>query len=153
MDYDDYPYRRPSDWSCITNPQYDKHGREIPEFRSYYDSEPGSLTSHTKEADDIDARLASLDQKLMIHNLRILTLKNVGGNNKRMEGGKSEHLPQHTYLGNKGKHDLFDEWMDNIKHLDAFVTDKSTDMEIDKEATDYMDEDLAVLMLREERTY
>ena len=89
----------------------------------------------------------------MIHSLRILTLKNVGGNNKRIEGGKSEHLPQHTYLGNKGKHDLFDEWMDNIKHLDAFVTDKSTDMEIDKEATDYMDEDLAVLMLREERTY
>ena len=70
-----------------------------------------------------------------------------------MEGGKSEHLPQHTYLGNKGKHDLFDEWMDNIKHLDAFVTDKSADMEIDKEATDYMDEDLTVLMLREERTY
>ena len=48
---------------------------------------------------------------------------------------------------------MFDEWMDNIKRLDAFVTDKSTDMEIDKEAMDYMDEDLAVLMLREEGTY
>ena len=43
-----------------------------------------------------------------------------------MEGGESEHLPQHTYLGNKGKHDLFDEWMDNIERLDAFMTNKPT---------------------------
>ena len=43
--------------------------------------------------------------------------------------------------------------MDNIKRLDAFVTDKPTNMEIDEEATDYMDEDPAVLMLREEGTY
>ena len=42
--------------------------------------------------------------------------------------------------------------MDNIECLDAFVTDKPTDMEIDDEATDYMDEDLTVLMLREEGT-
>ena len=42
----------------------------------YYDSEPGSLTPHTEKMDDIDARLATLDQKLMVHSLRILTLKN-----------------------------------------------------------------------------
>ena len=70
-----------------------------------------------------------------------------------MEGGESEHLLQHTYLGNKGKHNLFDEWMDSIEHLDAFVSNKPTDMEIDKEATDYMDEDPTILMLREEGTY
>ena len=70
-----------------------------------------------------------------------------------MEGGELEHLPQHTYLGNKGKHDLFDEWVDNIEHLDAFMTNKPTNMEIDEEATDYMDEDPIVLMLREEGTY
>ncbi|KAK9991583.1 hypothetical protein SO802_026568 [Lithocarpus litseifolius] len=40
VDYDDYPYRRPSDWRCITDvnlrsgPQYDKHGREIPKLGS-----------------------------------------------------------------------------------------------------------------------
>ena len=43
--------------------------------------------------------------------------------------------------------------MDSIECLDAFVTDKPTDMEIDEEATDYMDEDPAVLMLREKGTY
>ena len=66
-----------------------------------------------------------------------------------MEGGESEHLPQHTYVGNKGKYDLLDEWMDSIKRLDAFEFSKPTDMEIDDEATDYMDEDPARLMLRE----
>ena len=108
-----------------------------------------ALTPHTYEEDDIDARLAPLDEKLMVHSLRIMTLENAGGNNGRMEGGESEHLPQHTYVGNKGKHDLLDEWMDSIKHLDAFEFSKPTDMEIDDEATDYMDEDLARLMLRE----
>ena len=54
---------------------------------------------------------------------------------------------------NKGKHDLFGEWMDNIERPDALVTDKPTDMEIDDEAMDYTDEDPAVLMLREEKTY
>jgi len=48
---------------------------------------------------------------------------------------------------------LFDEWMDSIERLDAFVTNKPIDMEIDKEATDYMYEDPTVLMLREEGTY
>ena len=43
--------------------------------------------------------------------------------------------------------------MDNIERLDAFVTDKLTDMEVKEEVTDYMDEDLTVLMLREERAY
>ena len=159
VDYDGYPYKRPSDWSCITDvssrssPQYDKHGKEIPKFGSYYDSEPGSLTPHTEEKDDIDARLVALDQKLMVHNLRSMTLENAGGDNERMEGGESKHLPQHTYLGNKGKHDLFNEWMDSIEHLDAFVTDKPINMEIDDEAIDNMDEDPAILMLREEGTY
>ena len=79
----------------------------------------------------------------MVHSLRILTLENAECNNERMEGGELEHLPQHTYLCNKGKHDLFDEWMDSIERLDAFVTDKPTD---------YMDEDSTILMLREEGT-
>ena len=53
-----------------------------------------------------------------------------------MEGGELEHLPQHTYLGNRGKHDLFDEWMDSIERLYAFVTNKPTDMKVDEEAMD-----------------
>ena len=85
----------------------------------------------------------------MVHSLKIMTFENAGGNNGRMEGGESEHLPQHTYVGNKGKYDLLDEWMDSIKRLDAFEFSKPTDMEIDDEATDYMDEDPARLMLRE----
>ena len=89
----------------------------------------------------------------MVHSLRILTLKNAGGNNERIEGGELEHLPQHTYLSNKGKHNLFDEWMDSIERLDPFMIDKPIDMEIVEEAMDYMDEDPAVLMLREEGTY
>ena len=43
--------------------------------------------------------------------------------------------------------------MDSIEHLDTYVTDKSTNMEIDGEGTDYMNEDLMVLMLREEGTH
>ena len=86
----------------------------------------------------MNVRLATLDQKLMVHNLRILTLENAECNNERVEGGESEHLPQHTYLGNKGKNDLFDEWIDSIKCLDAFMTNKPTYMEIDEEAINYM---------------
>ena len=56
-----------------------------------------------------DAKLAVLDQKLIVHNLRIMTLENVEHNEERMEESESEHLPQPTYLGNRGKHDLFDE--------------------------------------------
>ena len=56
-----------------------------------------------------------------------------------MEESESEHLPQPTYLGNRGKHDLFDEWMDSIEHLDAFVTDNPTDMKVEEEDIDYMD--------------
>ena len=88
----------------------------------------------------------------MVHNLKILTLENAEGDNEKMEEGELEHLLQHTHLSKKGKHDLFDEWMDSIEHLDAFVTDKPTNMEIDDEATDYMDEDPALLMLREDGT-
>ena len=93
--------------------------------------------------------MAALDQKLMVHSLRILTLENAKGDNEKMEEGESKHLPQHTHL-NKGKHDLFDEWMDSTERLDAFMIDKPTNMEIDNEATDYMDEDPAILILREE---
>ena len=43
--------------------------------------------------------------------------------------------------------------MDSIERLDAYVTDKPIDMEIDGEGTNYMDEDPMVLMLREEETH
>ena len=90
VDYDGYPYRHPLDWSCITDvssrsdPRYDKHGREIPELGSYYDSELGSPTLNTEEEDDLDARLAALDQKLMVHSLRMMTLENAESSNERM---------------------------------------------------------------------
>ncbi|KAK9997796.1 hypothetical protein SO802_017399 [Lithocarpus litseifolius] len=83
IDYDDHSYGRPSDWSYITNvssrsdPQYDNHGREIPKLGSFHNLELGSLTLFTKEEDDIDARLATLDRKLMIHNFRNLTLESL----------------------------------------------------------------------------
>ena len=159
MYHDVYPYRHLSNCCDITNvssrsgPRYDKHGREVPELGSYYYSESSPPTPHAKEKDDIDARLAALDQKLMVHSLRIMTLENVEGNDERMEGGESKNLPQPTYLGNKGKHNLFDEWMDSIEHLDAFVIDKPTDIEVEEEAMDYMDVDPTVLMLREEGAY
>ena len=107
VDYDDYHYRRPLAWSYITDVssrsghRYDKHGREIPELGSYYNSKPRSLAPHTEEEDDIDARLAALDQKLMVHNLRILTLENAEGDNEKMEEGELEHLPQYTHFSNK----------------------------------------------------
>ncbi|KAL0005257.1 hypothetical protein SO802_012818 [Lithocarpus litseifolius] len=118
-----------TDWTDITNvssrsgPRYDKHGREVSELGSYDHSKPSSPTPHTEEEDDIDARLAALDQKLMVHNLRIITLENGEWNKERMEKSESKHLPQPIYLGNRGKHDLFDEWMDSIECLDAFMTD------------------------------
>nr|XP_023874801.1 uncharacterized protein LOC111987328 [Quercus suber] len=129
------------------------HGKEILELGSYYDSEPGSLTSYTKDEDDINARLAALDQKLMINSLRYITLESLEDDNTKMEGGESKHLLQHTHLSNKGKQDLFSEWINSIEPLDAFVDDKPTNMEIDDEATDFMDEDPVVLMLMEEETY
>ena len=49
--------------------------------------------------------------------------------------------------------DLFDEWMDSKECLDAFVTDKPTDMEVEEEITDDMDVDPTVLMLGEEGAY
>ena len=55
-------------------------------------------------------------------------------------------------MGNRGKHDLFDEWMDSIERLDAFLTDKPIDMEFE-EITDDMDVDPTVLMLGEEGAY
>ena len=82
MYHDEYPYGHLSDWSDITNvssrfgPRYDNHGREVLELGSYNESEPSTLTLHTVEDDDIDARLAALNQKLMVHSLRIMTLEN-----------------------------------------------------------------------------
>ena len=159
IDYDDYPYGRPLDWSCITDgssrsgPQYDKHGREIPKLRSFHNSELGLLTLYTEEEDDIDARLATLDRKLMmIYSFRNLTLESLEGEDKKMEGNDLEYLPQYIRPSNKGKQDLFGEWMDSIERLDAYVTDKLTDMEVDDRGTDYMDEDPLVLMLKEKGT-
>jgi len=40
--------------------------------------------------------------------------------------------------------------MDSIERLDAFVTNKPTDMEVEEEAIDYIDVDPTVLMLRKE---
>ena len=115
---------------------------------SNYDSEPSTPTLHIVEDDDIDARLVALDQKLMVHNLRIMILKNVKRNKERMEGSEPEHLPQPTDLGSRGKYELFNEWMDSMECLDAFVTDKPIDMEVEEEATNYMDLDPTILMLR-----
>ncbi|KAL0011206.1 hypothetical protein SO802_006314 [Lithocarpus litseifolius] len=72
MYHDEYPYGHFSDWSDITNvssrssPRYNKHGREVPKLGSYYDLEPSSPIPYTEKEDDIDARLAALNQKLMV---------------------------------------------------------------------------------------
>ena len=63
------------------------------------------------------------------------------------------NISRSTDLGNKDKRDLFDEWMDSIERLDAFVTNNPTDMEVEDEATDYTDVDPTVLILREEGAY
>ncbi|KAK9989044.1 hypothetical protein SO802_029283 [Lithocarpus litseifolius] len=99
MYHDEYPYSHLSDWSDINNvnsrsgPRYDKHRREVPELGSYYDLEPSLPILHTEEEDDIDARLAALDQKLMVYSFKIMTLENAQRNEERMEESKSEHLP------------------------------------------------------------
>ena len=90
IDYD--VYRRPSNWSCITDvssrscPRYDKHSREIPELGSFHNLELSSLTPYTEEEDDIDARLATLDRKLMIHSFRNLALEEFEDEYERMGG-------------------------------------------------------------------
>ena len=89
----------------------------------------------------------------MIHNFRNLTLESLEGKDEGMEGNESEYLPQYIHPSIKGKQDLFGEWMDNIECLDAYVTNKTTDMENDGEAKDYMDKDPMVLMLREKGTH
>jgi len=99
VDYDDYSYRSPLDWSYITDgtsrlgPQYDKHGREIHELGSFQNSKLGSLAPYTKEEDDIDTRLAALDRKLMIHSFRKLTLESLENEDEKMEGNESKYLP------------------------------------------------------------
>ena len=99
INYDDYPYGWPLDWSYITDvslrlgPRYDKHGREIPKLGSFHNLELGSLTPYIEEEDDIDARLATLDRKLMIHSFKNLTLENIEDENERMGRNESEYLP------------------------------------------------------------
>ena len=82
-----------------------------------------------------------------------MTIENAERNEERMEESTPKHLPQPTDLGSRGKHDLFDEWMDSIEGLDASVTNKLVDMEIEEKTTDYIDIDPMVLMLREEGAY
>ena len=89
----------------------------------------------------------------MVHSLRNLALESPKDDNKKMEWNKSEYLPQYIHSSNKRKQDLFGEWMDSIEHLDAFVTNKRTNIEIDDKAIDYMDEDPTVLMLKQEGIY
>ena len=82
-----------------------------------------------------------------------MTLKNVECSDERKERSELEHLPQPTDLGNRGKHDQFDEWMDSIERLDTFVTNKPTNMKVEEETTDYIDVYPTVLMLMEEEAY
>ena len=96
---DNVDYGRLSDWSCITDvnsnlgPQYEKHSREIPELGSFHNSKLVSLAPYTEEEDDIDGKLAALDQKLMVHSLKNITLESPKDDNKKMEGGESKYLP------------------------------------------------------------
>ena len=49
--------------------------------------------------------------------------------------GTSQNIsPQYIHSSNKGKQDLFGEWMDNIGRLDAYMIGKPTDMKIDMKA-------------------
>ena len=89
----------------------------------------------------------------MIHNFINITLESLKGEDEKMEGNELEYLPQYIHPSNKGKQDMFGEWMDSIEQLDAFMTDKPIDMKIDGEATDYVGEDPMVLILREEGTH
>jgi len=51
-----------------------------------------SLSPYTEEEDNIDARLATLDRKLMIHSFRNITLKNLEDEDVRMGGNESDYL-------------------------------------------------------------
>ena len=111
-------------------PRYDKHGREILELGLFHNSKLGSLTTYTKEEDDIDARLVTVGRKLMIHSFRNLTLENFEEEDERMEENKLEYFPQYIGPSNKGKQDLFREWMDIIECLDAYVFYKLTELKL-----------------------
>ena len=157
-DYDEYTYGRPSDWSYITDvssksgPQYDKYGREISKLGLFHNSKFDSLIAYTDEEDDIDTRLATLDRNLMIRSFRNLTLEDFEDEDERMEGSKSEYFPQYVRPSNKGRQDLFGEWMDSIECLVGYAFDKPAYMEVDGESLDYMDEDPRVLTLKKELT-
>ena len=88
----------------------------------------------------------------MSHSFKNLTLENPEEDNNGMRCSESEYLPQYVCPSNKGRQDLFGEWMDNIEQLEDYVFDKPTNMDIDGEGQDYMDEDPRVLMLKEEGT-
>ncbi|KAK9996831.1 hypothetical protein SO802_021517 [Lithocarpus litseifolius] len=74
IDYDDYPYWRSSVGAALL----------------MVAQELGSLTPYTEEENDIDARLATLDIKLMIHSLRNLTLESLEDEDRKIEGNESE---------------------------------------------------------------
>ena len=49
---------------------------------------------------------------------------------RRWKGMSQNISPNTSTQTTKESKDLFGEWMDSIEHLDAYVTDKPTDMEI-----------------------
>ena len=62
-------------------------------LKSFHNLELGSLTLYTEEEDEIDARLVTLDRKLMIHSFKNITLENLEDEDERMEGNESEYFP------------------------------------------------------------
>ena len=81
----------------------------------------------------------------MIHSFKNLTLENLEDEDDKMEGNELEQFPQYIRPSKKGKQDLFGESTDRIKCLDAYVSDKPIDMEIDG--------DPKVLMQRKKETH
>ena len=111
------------------------------------------MTAYTDEEDNMEARFATLDRNLMIHNFRNLIFEDFEDEDERMKGSESKYFPQYVHPNNKERQDLFGEWMDSIERLDSYAFDKPVDMEVDGESPNYMDEDPRVLMLKEEGTY
>ena len=74
-------------------------------------------------------------------------------NIREWKGENHSTSPIYVCPSNKGRQDLFGEWMDSIECLDGYAFDKPIDMEVDGESPEYMDEDPKVLILKEEGTY
>ena len=89
-----------------------------------------------------------LDRNLMIHSFRNLTLENLEDKDERMECNESKYFPQYVHSSNKGDMIYLE-----IGWKVGYLFDKPADMEVDGEGPDYMDEDLRVLMLKEEGTH